>query len=103
MQILPFSPIGGSYTIAATTANTTQVMPAPTSPTLPCNLRVVNDGADDALIAMGDSTVDATTDPQVIAVPVGERVLSWKPGATYVGVALRSGAGSVQVQLGAGV
>jgi hypothetical protein len=71
---------------------------------MPLNLRVVNESSYPALIAMGDSSVNALTDTQVMSVlPGTERVFTFEPGATYVGVALRTGGGNVQIQLGTGV
>lgn len=104
MQIAAFSPIGNSILVAATTSNTATVIEA-TAPTplVPRVLRVVNEGTTPALIAMGSSTVNATTDTQVEVVMPGERILAWKPGSTYVGVAMRSGSANVQCQLGWGV
>lgn len=104
-HIAPFSPIGNSATVAATTANTAQqLQTSESTPASPKSLRVVNESAYTALIAMGDGTVNATTDTQVMAVlPGTERIFTWKPGSTYVGVALRTGSGNVQVQLGSGV
>ena len=94
MQIAAFSPVGVKTDVAATTAQTRTAMQVATSPAMPYTLRVVNETDDTALVAMGGSTVDATTDTTALAIP---------PGATHCSVALRSGSGTVQIQLGAGV
>ena len=103
MQIAAFSPVGVKTDVAATTAQTRTAMQVATSPTLSYNLRVVNEADDTALVAMGTVAVDATTDTGALAIPPGERIVAWPFGATHCSVALRSGSGTVQIQLGAGV
>ena len=103
MQIAAFSPVGVKTDVAATTAQTRTETRVATSPAMPYTLRVVNETDDTALVAMGGSTVDATTDTTALAIPPGERIVTWKSDATHCSVALRSGSGTVQIQLGAGV
>ena len=103
MNIAAFSPVGVKTDVAATTAQTRTAMQVATSPTLSYNLRVVNEADDTALVAMGDVTVDATTDTGALAIPPGERIIAWPFGATHCSIVLRSGSGTVQIQLGTGV
>lgn len=100
-MIYPFSGIGNSTTLAATTVNQRVAINTPgiTQKTI----RVVNESASPALVAFGDATVDATTAANAQSVLPGERIFSFPPSASNVAVALRSGAGNVQVQLGEGV
>lgn len=103
MQVAPFSSIGVSITIAATTANSVTQLATIGSPTTSLVLRVVNEGSTPALIVMGNGTANATTSPYVMSVLPGERIFTWDPTATYVAVAMRSGSANVQIQLGTGV
>lgn len=105
MKIDAFTPIGPKTDVAATTVNTRTAMQVPTA-LAPAGytLRVVNEAASPALVAQGDSTVDATTDTGATSVPAGgERIFEVKGTMTHVAVSLRSGTGTVQIQLGAGV
>lgn len=103
MQIAPFSSVGVSTSVDATTANARTLMTPGTAPQTPLVLRVVNEGTTPALIVMGDVTADATTSPKVMSVLPGERVFTWDPAATHVAYAMRVGAAKLQFQLGLGV
>lgn len=104
MNIDAFSPIGNAVTVAASVANARAQITTALSIEIPMNLRIYNPATVQAEIAMGGASVDASTDVQALSVPAGgERVVTWKPGSTYVAVVLPSGTANVEFQLGAGV
>lgn len=106
MNIDPWSPCGQLVDIAATTTGGTnrQALNGATA-TSPgdVHVRVVNGGSVPCIVAFGDITVDASTDTRRVEVAPGERILSFKQGSGYADAIMRSGTGTVSVQLGFGV
>jgi hypothetical protein len=103
MDLTPFRPTGTSVSISATTASTANQLATATAAGM--SLRVVNEAGVTALVSISTSTSpDATADAKTMAVlGASERIFEWPPGGNTVGVALRSGTGTVQIQLGKGV
>lgn len=68
------------------------------------NCWVVNEGTSAAIVALGNSSVDASSAADRVVIPAGQgRVITAKPGATHADAVLRAGAATVSFQLITGV
>jgi P pilus assembly chaperone PapD len=103
MDLTGFFGTGAQVTISATTASTANQLA--TTMSAGQSLRVVNEAATAALVSISSTTSpDATSDTKRMSVlPGAERVFGWPANGNTVAVALRSGTGTVQIQLGTGV
>lgn len=104
MDIFGFIPVSSAINIAATTASTVNQISPAGSGMGGHSLRVVNEAGTTCLVSISSSTSpDATADAKTMGVlAYTERIFGWQPNSNSVSIALRSGSGTVQVQLGKG-
>lgn len=95
-----FIPTGSLVSISATTASIANQLATTLSAAE--SLRVGNEAATTLLVSISTSTSpDAVNDTKRMPVlPGTERIFGWPAGGNTVGVALRSGTGTVTLQLG---
>lgn len=107
MHIAPWSPCGPVIDLAATTvggAARQAVTGSGATGAGALNVRVCNNGTVNAFVAFGTSAVDASSDSRRMEVPAGaERVFDFPNSATHADAVMRSGTGTVSVQIGYGV
>lgn len=105
MDISALSPRMAPKDVAATTAGgTNRQALGITVDNTGGNCWVVNEASVAAIVALGDSTVDASTAADRVVIPAGQgRIISAKAMATHCDAILRSGAGTVSFQIVQGV
>lgn len=98
VTINAFVPGGNRTDVAATTANQQSTMNGAGT-----NIRVTNETDQSALVKFGTAGVDATSANSQVVMAQSERIFNFPAGSTTAAVALRSGTGTVSLQLGTGV
>lgn len=104
MEIKEFDPLTDVTTVAATTTSSSAQALRGSAMNGECQLRVVNEGATTAFVALGASGMGAATAANGRPVLGGsERIFRFRAPHTHARVILASGTGNVYLQLGTGV